>query len=66
MITNKCNPEKITWAKSVNLIFPNQQGRGSHMNISGIALTKNVPHKDNAIALMEYLSSDRAQFIYAQ
>ena len=66
MITNKRKPEQITWAKSVNLIFPNQQGRGSHMNISGIALSKNAPNKENAIALMEYLSSDRAQFIYAQ
>jgi len=66
MITNKRKPEQITWAKSVNLIFPNQLGRGSHMNISGIALTKNAPNKDNAIALMEYLSSDRAQFLYAQ
>ncbi|EPJ45486.1 MAG: Fe3+ ABC transporter [Osedax symbiont Rs2] len=66
MITNKRKPQQITWANSVNLIFPNQQGRGSHMNISGIALTKNAPNKDNAVALMEYLSSDRAQFIYAQ
>ncbi|MEH6445437.1 MAG: extracellular solute-binding protein [Oceanospirillaceae bacterium] len=66
MITNKRKPEQVRWAESVNLIFPNQTNRGSHMNISGIALTKNSPHKESAIKLMEYLSSSRAQYIYAQ
>lgn len=66
MITNKRKPEQVEWAKSVNLVFPNQSNRGSHMNISGIALTKHAPHKENAIKLMEYLSSNRAQYIYAQ
>lgn len=66
MITNTRKPEQIKWANSVNLIFPNQSGRGAHMNISGIALTKYAPHRANAIKLMEYLSGDRAQYIYAQ
>jgi len=58
--------EQTTWANSVNLIFPNQADRGTHMNISGIALTQSASNKDNAIALMEYLSSAKAQQYYAE
>lgn len=66
MLTNKRKPEQISWANAVNLIFPNQNNRGSHLNISGIALARNAPNTEAAIQLMEYLSSDRAQFLYAQ
>ncbi|MCJ8297988.1 MAG: hypothetical protein MJK13_03495 [Pseudomonadales bacterium] len=45
--------------------LPQPTGPGQSHEHSGIALTNNAPHKDNAIALMGYLSSDRAQFIYA-
>ncbi len=66
MITNAEKPEQIEWAKSVNLLFPNQSDRGAHMNISGIALTKHAKNKDNAIKLMEFLSGPLAQYMYAQ
>ncbi|MCL4146201.1 UNVERIFIED_CONTAM: hypothetical protein GTU68_058216 [Idotea baltica] len=58
--------EQIPWANSVDLIFPNQADRGTHMNISGVLLTKSTPNKSNAIKLMEYLSSADAQEIYAE
>ena len=44
--------------------FPNQGDRGSHINISGLALAKNSPNKENAIKLMEYLTSEEAQMTY--
>ena len=66
MITNKKKPEQIEWAQSVNLIFPNQDDRGAHMNISGAAVTKYAPHKDAAVKLIEFLSSDKAQQLYAE
>ena len=66
MITNVQKPEQIGWAKSVNLIFPNQAGTGTHMNISGVALLKHAPNRDNAIRLMEFLSSLIAQYMYAK
>ncbi len=59
------NPEQIEWAKGVNVIFPNQQGRGAHINISGVGLLKHAPHRDNAVRLMEWLSGDMAQYMYA-
>jgi len=52
-------------AEAVRLVFPNADGRGTHINISGISLTKSAPNKDNAIKLMEFLSSPEAQEIYA-
>ena len=53
-------------AEQVRLVFPNAEGRGTHVNISGIALTKSAPNRDNAIKLMEFLSSPEAQRIYAE
>jgi len=52
-------------AEAVRLVFPNADGRGTHINISGISLTKSAPNRDNAIKLMEFLSSPEAQGIYA-
>ncbi|BBM00100.1 iron ABC transporter substrate-binding protein [Microbulbifer sp. GL-2] len=66
MITNKEQPEQVDWAKSVNLIFPNQKDRGTHMFISGAALTKHAPNRDNAIKLLEFLSGVDAQYVYAE
>uniref|UniRef100_UPI0025FF8744 Fe(3+) ABC transporter substrate-binding protein n=1 Tax=uncultured Paraglaciecola sp. TaxID=1765024 RepID=UPI0025FF8744 len=53
------------WAEAVNIIFPNQQNRGAHINISGVAMAKYAPNKENALALMEFLSSEKAQSLYA-
>lgn len=65
MITNEKKPEQKEWAQSVNLIFPNQDSRGAHMNISGAGVTKYAPHKEAAIKLIEFLSSKKAQQMYA-
>jgi iron(III) transport system substrate-binding protein len=53
-------------AEKVRLVFPNADGRGTHVNISGISLTKSAPNRDNAIKLMEFLSSPEAQRIYSE
>ena len=66
MQTNDKEPEQKEWAKSVHILFPNSSGRGTHVNISGMLLAKYAPNKDNAIKLMEFLSSSEAQQIYAE
>jgi iron(III) transport system substrate-binding protein len=58
--------EEMAWADAIDLVFPNQNGRGTHLNVSGIALTRSAPHKEDAIKLMEFLSGDLAQRIYAE
>jgi len=60
------NDEQKPWADSVNITFPNQENRGTHMNISGVSLTAGAPNKDDAIALIEFMSSEKAQRIYAE
>ena len=60
------DPEQKDWANSVNIVFPSFEAGGSHMNISGVAMTKSAPNKEAALKLMEWLSSDEAQHIYAE
>ncbi len=57
--------EQKAWADSVNVIFPSFGDKGTHVNVSGMALTKHAPHKEDAIKLMEFLASPKAQEIYA-
>ncbi|MHC8493326.1 Fe(3+) ABC transporter substrate-binding protein [Thalassospira sp. SM2505] len=60
------NEEQRPWAESVNIVFPNQNDRGMSMNISGMSLIKDAPNRDNAVKLMEFLTGDVAQKIYAE
>ena len=48
-------------AEKLGVLFPNQDGRGSHVNISGAGITKYAPNKANAIRFLEYLTSDYAR-----
>lgn len=60
------DPKQVSWAEAVNINFPNQQTTGSHVNVSGVVLAKYAPNKENAVKLMEFLSDDLAQQIYAE
>ncbi|WP_323782318.1 Fe(3+) ABC transporter substrate-binding protein [Thalassovita sp.] len=59
------DPEQKEWAESVNIVFPVFEGGGAHVNISGVAMTKSAPNKENALKLMEFLTAPEAQRIYA-
>jgi iron(III) transport system substrate-binding protein len=65
MLTNDKKPEEKEWAASVNIIFPNQDDRGTHVNVSAAAIAKSAPHYDEAVKFLEFLSSDDAQAMYA-
>jgi iron(III) transport system substrate-binding protein len=47
------------------LFWPNQDGSGVHVNVSGAGLTKFAKHKEAAIKLLEWLSTERAQKLFA-
>jgi len=66
MVTNDKKPEQKQWAESIRVVFPNQQDRGTHVNISGAAVLKGSDNQTAALELIEFLSSDKAQEIYAQ
>ncbi|MFG6176798.1 Fe(3+) ABC transporter substrate-binding protein [Halomonas sp. THAF12] len=52
-------------AESVEIMFPNQDDRGAHVNIGGAGVVQNAPHHDNAVRFLEFLASDEAQAIFA-
>ncbi|NBN79081.1 extracellular solute-binding protein [Microvirga tunisiensis] len=66
MMTNEKEPEQKEWAASARMIFPNAADRGTHVNIAGIVMAKHAPNKDNALKLVEFLSTPKAQQIYAE
>jgi iron(III) transport system substrate-binding protein len=66
MATNEDEPEEKTWADAVRIVFPNQQDQGTHVNISGAAVTRSASNRENAIRLLEFLSEDDAQKLYAE
>ena len=59
------DPKQVPWAEAVNLNFPNQADRGSHINVSGAVIAKFAPHKESAQKLLEFLAANKAQNLYA-
>ena len=50
---------------ALGIIFPNQETTGTHINISGAGVVKTAPNRENAIAFLEYLTSESAQEYFA-
>ena len=61
MLSGSAGQEQLEAAKKVKMIFPNQDNRGAHINISGAGILKNAPNKDNANSFIEFLISKRVQ-----
>ncbi len=53
-------------AQKLKIFFPNQSTTGTHINISGIGITKYSKNKSNALKLIEFLSGEKAQAIFAE
>jgi iron(III) transport system substrate-binding protein len=66
MQTNEKEPEQKEWRAAIKVVFPTFETGGTHVNISGAALAKNAPNRDNAVKLIQFLSSHEAQRIYAE
>ena len=52
-------------ANAVDIIFPNQDGRGAHANVSAAGVAAHAPNKDAAIEFIEYLATPSAQAYFA-
>lgn len=65
-LLNSKDPEEVKSGKGVGIFFPNQEGRGTHINISGAGVAKFSPNKDNAVKFIEFLASDKAQEVFAK
>jgi iron(III) transport system substrate-binding protein len=65
MLSSKKDDGQIAAANKMGVFWPNQSGRGVHVNISGAGISKYSKNKENALKLLEYLVSDEAQSWYA-
>lgn len=65
MVTSTDDSERAAAAK-VAIFWPNQQGRGTHINVSGAGVTAAAKNKAEAIALIEFLARDKSQQWYAE
>ena len=64
-LMKSANPEDRAVAEKIGVIFPNQSGRGAHVNVSGAGVLKHAPHREAAVKFLEYLASDEAQAYFA-
>nr|WP_240905700.1 Fe(3+) ABC transporter substrate-binding protein [Thiorhodococcus mannitoliphagus] len=59
-------PAQRAAAEAMGVFWPNQEGRGTHVNVSGAAVTAAAKHREAAVRLVEYLAEPEAQAWYAQ
>lgn len=65
MANNEKEPEQKDWANAIRVVFPTFENGLAHVNLSGMAMAKNAPHKQAALKLMQFLAGPKAQEIYA-
>ncbi len=66
MVNNEEEPEQKEWAAAVKVLFPNSEDRGTHVNVSGAMISANSPNPEAATKLIEFLTSDASQQLYAE
>lgn len=64
-LMRSAKPEERALVEKVHVVWPNQNDRGTHVNISGGGILKNAPNRDAAVKFLEYLASDSAQAYFA-
>ena len=60
------DPADVAVGEAVGILFPNQDGRGTHVNISGAGVLASAPNADEAVQFLEYLVSEEAQRMFAE
>ncbi|CAM3570055.1 Fe(3+) ABC transporter substrate-binding protein [Arcobacter aquimarinus] len=66
VMLNGKDKKDLEIAKSVKIFFPAQETTGTHINISGAGVTNFAKNKENAVKLIEFLSSEEAQATFAE
>lgn len=65
-LLNSKNADEVKAGEGIKVFFPNQEGRGTHVNVSGAGVAKYAPNKVNAIKFIEFLASEKAQKVFAK
>ena len=63
MLSEKAADQAVV--AKIGVIWPDQAGKGTHINVSGGGMLKHAPHKEAAVKFLEYLASDEAQRYFA-
>ncbi|MGO4696750.1 Fe(3+) ABC transporter substrate-binding protein [Paenibacillus sp. 2TAB26] len=63
---NSKDTEEVKVAEKIGVFFPNQETTGTHLNISGVGLTKHAKNKDNAVKLIEFMTGKDGQTLLTQ
>ncbi len=66
MRSGRGDEEQKAWGEAIKVILPTFENGGTHVNISGAAVARHAPNRDQAVRLLEFLVSDEAQKIYAE
>jgi iron(III) transport system substrate-binding protein len=64
-LINSSKSEDQETAAKVQIVFPNQDGRGTHVNISGGGVARHSKNVEGAVKFLEYLVSEEAQHMFA-
>lgn len=59
-------PAQGKWGEAINVVLPTLAKGGTHVNVSGAAVAKHAPNRDNAVRFLEFLVSEEGQGIYAK
>lgn len=65
-LLNSSDQYEVEVGEQIGVFFPNQDTDGTHINISGAGVVNGSKNKENAIKLMEFLSNEKAQKLYAE
>ena len=66
LLANSSDKADREVAEKLNIFFPNQNGRGTHINVSGAAVTKSSKNKKEAIKFLEFLTEKDNQRIFSE
>ena len=66
LLANSSDKADREVAEKLNIFFPNQNGRGTHINVSGVAVTKSSKNKKEAIRFIEFLTQENNQRIFSE
>ncbi len=63
---NSSDESERAAGEGIGVFWPNQDGRGAHVNVSGAGITRHTRHLEAAQALLEFLVNDESQAWYAE
>ncbi len=64
-VLRSTKPEDRDIVAKTGVVWPDQAGPGTHVNISGAGILRHAPHREAAVRFLEYLAGDDAQRYFA-